>query len=201
MESNKRKVLVVQGLHEEGIKMLEKRQDVDFQVLMSDDENEISEAAKDVHAITVRTANITSKVIENAENLLVVSRHGVGYDSIDVDKLTQKNIPLTIAAHSNMVTVSEHTMMMMLALSKNVFYYDKFTRKADWSTRWNNKSWDLAEKKLLVIGFGRIGSRVVKRAQAFDMHVFVFDPFISTKLVEKNGAKSVKKCSQNFIRH
>ena len=192
MESNKRKVLVVQGLHEEGIKMLEKRQDVDFQVLMSDDENEILEAAKDVHAITVRTANITSKVIENAENLLVVSRHGVGYDSIDVDKLTQKNIPLTIAAHSNMVTVSEHTMMMMLALSKNVFYYDKFTRKADWSTRWNNKSWDLAEKKLLVIGFGRIGSRVVKRAQAFDMHVFVFDPFISTKLVEKNGAKSVK---------
>ena len=73
METNKRKVLVVQGLHEEGIKMLENRQDVDFQVLMSDDENEICEAAKDAHAITVRTANITKKIIEEAEKLLVVS--------------------------------------------------------------------------------------------------------------------------------
>ena len=61
METNKRKVLVVQGLHEEGIKMLENRSDIEHEVLMSDDENEISEAAKDVHAITVRTANIYSE--------------------------------------------------------------------------------------------------------------------------------------------
>ncbi len=191
MESNKRKVLVVQGLHEEGIKMLEMRPDIDFQVIMSDDENEISEAAKDVHAITVRTANISEKVIENAENLLIVSRHGVGYDSIDVSALTRKKIPLTIAAHSNMITVSEHAMMMMLALSKNVFYYDEFTRKADWSTRWNNKSWDLAQKKLLVIGFGRIGSKVTKRAKAFDMEVLVYDPYISKNLIHEAGAKSI----------
>ena len=82
-----------------------------------------------------------------------------------------------------MVTVSEHTMMMMLGLSKNVFYYDEFTRKADWSTRWNNKSWDLAGKKLLVIGFGRIGSRVTKRAIAFDMDVIVYDPYVSGDLI------------------
>ena len=191
METNKRKVLVVQGLHDEGIKMLENRQDVDFQVLMSDDENEICEAAKDAHAITVRTANITKKIIEEAEKLLVVSRHGVGYDSIDVDTLTSKKVPLTIAANSNMVTVSEHTMMMMLGLSKNIFYYDEFTRKADWSTRWNNKSWDLAGKKLLVIGFGRIGSRVTKRAIAFDMDVIVYDPYVSGDLIHNVGAKKV----------
>ena len=88
-----------------------------------------------------------------------------------------------------MITVAEHAMMMMLALSKNVFYYDEFTRKADWSTRWNNKSWDLAEKKLLVVGHGRIGARVVKRAKAFDMEVFVYDPYVSQQLIEKSGAK------------
>ena len=90
METNKRKVLVVQGLHEQGIKMLDKRSDIEYQVLMSDDENEISNAAKDVHGITVRTANITQKIIESAKNLLVVSRHGVGYDSIDTKTLSEK---------------------------------------------------------------------------------------------------------------
>ena len=191
MVTNKRKVLVVQGLHEEGIKMLESRSDIEFEVLMSDDEDEISKAAEDAHAITVRTANISSKIISNAEKLLVVSRHGVGYDSINVNELTNRKIPLTIAAHSNMITVAEHAMMMMLALSKNVFYYDEFTRKADWSTRWNNKSWDLAEKKLLVVGYGRIGTRVVKRAKAFDMEVFVYDPYVSQQLIEKSGAKKI----------
>ena len=132
METNKRKVLVVQGLHDEGIKMLEDRSDIEYKVLISDDENEISEAAKDVHGITVRTANITQKVIQNAKNLLVVSRHGVGYDSIDIKKLSEKKIPLTIAAHSNMISVAEHAMFLLLALSKNVFYYDDFTRKEDW---------------------------------------------------------------------
>ncbi len=192
METNKRKVLVVQGLHEEGIKMLENRPDIEFEILMSDNENEISDAAKNVDAITVRTANITKKIIDNSENLLVVSRHGVGYDSIDVGSLTRKKIPLTIAAHSNMITVAEHAMMMILALSKNVFYYDEFTRKADWSTRWNNKSWDLAEKKILVVGFGRIGSRVVRRAKAFDMQVLVYDPYVSSRDVEKIGANYVE---------
>ena len=188
MEKNKRKVLVVQGLHEEGIKMLENRSDIEHEVLMSDDENEISEAAKDVHAITVRTANISQKIIENAKNLLVVSRHGVGYDSIDIKTLSEQKVPLTIAAHSNMISVAEHAMFFLLALSKNVFYYDDFTRKADWSTRWNIKAWDLAEKKILIVGYGRIGSRVVKRALAFDMKVYVYDPYVDNKIISSSGA-------------
>ncbi len=191
MDTNKRKVLVVQGLHDEGIKMLKNRSDIEYQVLMSDDENEISEAARDVHGITVRTANITQKIIENAQNLIVVSRHGVGYDSIDTKSLSKKKIPLTIAAHSNMISVAEHAMFLLLALSKNVFYYDDFTRKADWSTRWNIKAWDLAEKKILIIGYGRIGSRVVKRALAFEMKVYVYDPFVDNKIIESSGAFAV----------
>ena len=95
---------------------------------MSDDENEILEAAKDVNGITVRTAKISSRIIEAANKLQVVSRHGVGYDSIDLVSLNNKKIPLTIAAHSNMISVSEQAMFFLLALSKNVFYYDDFTR-------------------------------------------------------------------------
>ena len=193
--NNKKKVLMVQGLHEEGQKLLLQRDDIEPITIMSANEDEILEAAKEVHGITVRTANISRKIIENSKNLQVVSRHGVGYDSIDVEALNDCGIPLAIAAHSNMISVAEHAMFMLLALSKNVFYYDKFARKADWSTRWDIRAWDLADKNLLVIGFGRIGSRLVKRALAFDMKVFVYDPYVDASEIKKSGANQVN----NFL--
>ncbi len=198
MSSNKYKVLVVQGLHEQGIQMLKNRTDIEFNVLMSDDENEILEAAKDVNGITVRTAKISSKIIEAANKLQVVSRHGVGYDSIDLVSLNNKKIPLTIAAHSNMISVSEQAMFFLLALSKNVFYYDDFTRKGDWTNRWDVKAWDLAQKNILVIGFGRIGSNFVKRALAFDMNVYVYDPYVEKEMVKISGAIPVDNIIENL---
>ncbi len=200
MSSNKYKVLVVQGLHEQGLEMLKNRTDIEFNVLMSDDENEILEAAKDVNGITVRTAQISSKIIEAANKLQVVSRHGVGYDSIDLVSLNNKKIPLTIAAHSNMISVSEQAMFFLLALNKNVFYYDDFTRKGDWTNRWDVKAWDLAQKNILVIGFGRIGSNFVKRALAFDMKVFVYDPYIKKDKIKISGAVPVDNFIENLAK-
>ena len=198
MSSNKYKILVVQGLHEQGLEMLKNRTDIEFNVLMSDDENEILEAAKDVSGITVRTAKISGKIIEAANKLQVVSRHGVGYDSIDLASLNNKKIPLTIAAHSNMISVSEQAMFFLLALSKNVFYYDDFTRKGDWANRWDVKAWDLAHKNILVIGFGRIGSNFVKRALAFDMRVYVYDPYVEKEKIKILGAIPVDNISENL---
>jgi len=198
MNSNKYKILVVQGLHEQGLQMLKNRTDIEFNVLMSDDENEILEAAKDVNGITVRTAKISSRIIEAANKLQVVSRHGVGYDSIDLVSLNNKKIPLTIAAHSNMISVAEQAMFFLLALSKNVFYYDDFTRKGDWTNRWDVKAWDLAQKNILVIGFGRIGSNFVKRALAFDMNVYVYDPYVEKEKVKFSGAIPVDNISENL---
>ncbi len=198
MGSNKYKVLVVQGLHEQGLEMLKQRSDIEFKVLLSDDENEILEAAKDVNGITVRTAQITEKIINSSKNLQVISRHGVGYDSINLKSLNNKKIPLTIAAHSNMISVSEQAMFFLLALNKNVFYYDDFTRKGDWTNRWDVKAWDLAEKNIMVIGFGRIGSNFVKRALAFDMNVYVYDPYIDHEKIKKSGAIPIQNFKNNL---
>ena len=198
MSSNKYKVLVVQGLHEKGLEMLKQRSDIEFNVLLSDDENEILEAAKDVNGITVRTAQITEKIINSSKNLQVISRHGVGYDSINLKSLNNKKIPLTIAAHSNMISVSEQAMFFLLALNKNVFYYDDFTRKGDWTNRWDVKAWDLAGKNIMVIGFGRIGSNFVKRALAFDMNVYVYDPYIDHEKIKKSGAIAIENLKDNL---
>ena len=198
MSSNKYKVLVVQGLHEQGLEMLKQRSDIEFNVLLSDDENEILEAAKDVNGITVRTAQITEKIINSSKNLQVISRHGVGYDSINLKSLNNKKIPLTIAAHSNMISVSEQAMFFLLALNKNVFYYDDFTRKGDWTNRWDVKAWDLAGKNIMVIGFGRIGSNFVKRALDFDMNVYVYDPYIDHEKIKKSGAIPIQNFKNNL---
>jgi D-3-phosphoglycerate dehydrogenase len=178
--------------------MLKQRSDIEFNVLLSDDENEILEAAKDVNGITVRTAQITEKIINSSKNLQVISRHGVGYDSINLKSLNKKKIPLTIAAHSNMISVSEQAMFFLLALNKNVFYYDDFTRKGDWTNRWDVKAWDLAGKNIMVIGFGRIGSNFVKRALAFDMNVYVYDPYIDHEKIKKSGAIPIQNFKNNL---
>jgi len=187
----KRKVLVIQGLHPEGLRLLEGRDDVVPVVLNSNDEQQIVEAARDVEAITVRTARITRAVIAAAPNLKIVARHGVGYDAVDVPALTARGIPLAIAPQSNMVSVAEHVMFMLLTLAKEASYYDAMTRSGDWRERWNIRGFDLAGKQLLVIGFGRTGSRVAHRARAFDMQVHACDPYIDQDLIRQSGCTPV----------
>jgi len=173
------------------MKMLGARDDIEPIVLMSHDEAEIIAAVREVQAIAVRTARITRAIVDAAPDLKVVSRHGVGYDSIDVDALTARGIPLTIAIHSNMVSVAEHVMFMLLTLAKEASYYDAMTRSGDWSARPDFKAWDLAGKKLLIIGFGRTGSRVAQRAVAFDMRVQVCDPYIDQGRITHAGCSVV----------
>ncbi len=190
--AGKRKVLVIQGLHPEGLKLLQARADVEPVVLMSTDEAEIAAAARDAHAITVRSARITRAVIEAARGLRVVARHGVGYDAVDVGALSERRIPLAISLYANMVPVAEHVMFMLLALAKQGASYDGMTRRGDWSGRWSPKAWELAGKHLLVIGFGRTGSRVARRARAFDMQVQACDPYIDQDLIARAGCVAVK---------
>jgi D-3-phosphoglycerate dehydrogenase len=187
----KKKVLMVQGLHPEGVKLLQARADVEPVALMSDDEGEITAAARDADAITVRSARITRGIIGAARELKVVGRHGVGYDAVDVAALTERGIPLAISIHANMVPVAEHVMFMLLTLFKEAAYYDALTRNADWGSRWNVKANDLAGKALLIVGFGRTGSRVARRALAFDMKVHACDPYIDQDLIRRAGCLPV----------
>ncbi len=190
-ETNKKRVLVIQPLHAKGIAILEARDDVEIVHCDSIDENEIAEAARDVHAFTVRTARITRRIIDMAPDLMAVSRHGVGYDAVDLETLNERGIPLCIAVHSNMVSVAEQAMAMLLALAKDVFRYDRVARQDNWRDRYPVRGFDLESKKLLIVGFGRIGSRVAKRANGFDMEVFAYDPYVDDAMIRAGGAEPI----------
>ena len=189
--TNKKRVLVIQPLHAAGMAMLEQRDDIEIIQCDSLDEDVIAEAAKDVHAMTVRAAKITKRIMDAAPDLMVVSRHGVGYDAVDLNTLTQRNIPLCIAVHSNMISVAEQAMALLLGLAKDMFYYDDVTRRDDWPNRWPTRAVDIDDKKILIVGFGRIGSQVAKRALGFDMKVYGYDPYIDQKIMTDAGVEPV----------
>jgi D-3-phosphoglycerate dehydrogenase len=180
------KVLVVQAFHEEGMKLLEARGDVTIEIVDGGLE-ELAERIVDADGVTMRTSLLPGEVIERAGRLKVVSRHGVGCDNIDVAALTRRGIPLAIAADANATAVAEHTLFFMLALAKQGLRYDRATRAGEWAVRNSLEAVDLLGRRVLVMGFGRIGREVAKRCAAFGMTVSVYDPYVQANVIEADG--------------
>ena len=186
------KVLVIGHIHQDGIDLLRARSDVTIETTEAHKESDLVKLVPDTDAILVRSALITSAVIEAAPLLKVVSRHGVGFNSVDVEALTARRIPLTIAVGGNAVSVAEHTLYLILALAKQGQCYDTAARQGDFSFRNAPIAREIETSKLLVIGFGRIGSQVARRALAFGMAVHVYDPYVPDSVVQDQGAQIVR---------
>jgi D-3-phosphoglycerate dehydrogenase / 2-oxoglutarate reductase len=180
------KVLVVQPFHEDGMKLLEARGDVSVEIVDGALE-ELALKIADADGVTLRTSPLPAAVIERAGRLKVVSRHGVGYDNIDVDALTRRGIPLAIAADANATAVAEHTLYFMLALAKQGLRHDRATRAGRWAVRNSLEAVDLLGRRVLVMGFGRIGREVAKRCAAFGMQIMVYDPYVQANVIEAAG--------------
>ena len=186
------KVLVIGHIHQDGIDLLRARSDVTIETTEAHKEADLVKLVPDTDAILVRSALITSAVIEAAPLLKIVSRHGVGFNSVDVEALTARRIPLTIAVGGNAVSVAEHTLYLILALAKQGQCYDTAARQGDFSFRNAPIAREIETSKLLVIGFGRIGSQVARRALAFGMTVHVHDPYVPDSVVQDQGAQIVR---------
>ncbi|HZA66765.1 MAG TPA: hydroxyacid dehydrogenase, partial [Geminicoccaceae bacterium] len=147
----------------------------------------LAEQIVDADGVTIRTSPLPAEILERAERLKVVSRHGVGYDNIDVETLSRRGIPLAIAADANATAVAEHTLFFMLALAKQGLRYDRATREGGWAVRNSLDAVDLMGRRVLVMGFGRIGREVAKRCAAFGMAVMVYDPYVQANVIEAAG--------------
>ena len=181
--SSKRKILLLQPIHDAGLALLRARNDVEIAIASAISEDTLIREVRDAHAIIARATPVTRAIIDAAGELYVVSRHGVGYDSVDVARLTERGIPLTIAIHGNALSVAEHTLYLILALAKRGFAFDEAVGRGNFDIRATLRGTDIAGKSLLVVGFGRTGTRVARFARAFDMKVFVYDPYIDQSLI------------------
>ena len=179
------KVLVADGVSKQGIDILAK----DFEVVVKDKlpAEELLEMIPDFDAIIVRSASkVTREVIERAKNLKIIGRAGVGVDNIDVAAATERGIIVINSPGGNTIAATEHTMAMMLAMSRNIPIANETMQKGEW----NRKKYvgvELRGKTLGVIGMGRIGSGVAKRALAFEMNVIGYDPYINEERAKAMG--------------
>ena len=180
-------VLVVGRVKPEGMAILEARPGLVVRVVDESDPRAIRAAAATATAILVRTAPIGAEVIDAATRLRVVSRHGVGYDNVDVAALNARRIPLAISANANRVSVAEHTMAMLLTMAKAALVHDAAVRGGDWAIRNRFLAFELMGRRLLLLGYGRIGREVAIRARAFGMSVAVHDPFVDAAALAEFG--------------
>ena len=146
----------------------------------------------DVSGIVLRTAQMPNEVIDACPNLQIIARHGVGYDNVDINYLNKKKIALGVTGTANAVSVAEHVMTFFLQLTKNIHLSDELTRKGKFQEKGNLPSFfELYQKNVLILGFGRIGQAVAKRCLGFEMNVYVYDPYVSKDTIEKMGCHSI----------
>jgi D-3-phosphoglycerate dehydrogenase / 2-oxoglutarate reductase len=184
---NQYKVLLAGPMPKAATDLFDARDDVVYEAITDVSEAVLLEKMGDVDGITVRTADITENIIKNSPKLKVVSRFGVGYDSIDVPALDAHGVPLMIVGTANSVAVAEAALYMMLELAKEGFKHDQEVRKGNWNYRLGMHAIELWRKNVLIVGFGRIGTRVAPRCQAFDMNVFVLDPYVDDDVIQAAG--------------
>ena len=192
------KVLVKEKIADSGVDLLKQNFEVDLGLEMSDEE--LAEAIGAYDAILIRSATkLTPELIERADNLKVIGRAGTGVDNVDIPAATRRGIVVANAPESNSVAAAEHTLALALSLFRNVPQAHGALVDGRWD-RAKYKGAELYGKTIGIVGFGRIGQLVAKRAQAFDMDVIAFDKFVSAERFKELGVHGVSQLEELFER-
>jgi D-3-phosphoglycerate dehydrogenase len=185
------KIAIVGAIHELGWELLQSR----GHTIIDISDTSISSLKKelaDVSGIVLRTAQMPNEVIDACPHLQIIGRHGVGYDNVDLNYLSQKNIALGVTGTANAVSVAEHVMTFFLQLTKNIHLSDELTRKGEFQNKGNLPPFfELYQKNVLILGFGRIGQAVAKRCLGFEMNVYVYDPYVEVKIIEESNCHPI----------
>ena len=194
-----KKILIIQPIHKEGIKLLQSNSEYEFEVVENIEINFLKNKIKDCDGVSIRTAKLSGEVIEAANNLKIISRHGVGYDNVDLNYIKKNKIALLITATANAIAVAEHVIYMMLSISKSINQYDQEVRIGNFKKNASTiTTLELFKKEILIVGFGRIGRSLIKRCKGFEMKVKVFDPFVNKETIERFGGQKIENLNDGL---
>ncbi len=183
------KVLVADPLAKEGIEMMRSKAEVDVKTGLKEDE--LASIIAGYDALVVRSqTKVTGKIIAAGKKLKVIARAGVGIDNVDVEEATKRHILVLNAPTSNTISAAEHTMALIFALARHIPSANASLKGGEWK-RSEFTGVELMGKTLGIVGLGRVGSEVAKRARAFEMKLIAFDPYISADRAKELGAELV----------
>ncbi len=178
-------ILAADGIANEGIELLKENFDVEVRDKISHEE--LLEIIPTFDALIVRSASkVSADVLERGVNLKIIGRAGVGVDNIDVQAATARGIIVINSPDGNTIAATEHTFAMMLAVSRNIPQANQVMHAGGWDRK-KFVGVELRNKTLGIIGLGKIGAGVAKRAQSFDMKVIAYDPFVSEERAKSLG--------------
>jgi len=181
------KVLVSDPLADEGLAILRGACDVDVRTELP--EGELVRIIGDYDALVVRSGTtVTARIIDAGKRLKIIGRAGVGVDNINVETATHRGIPVVNAPEGNTLAATEHTMAMMLALARNIPQANASLKGRQWK-RSKFMGIELNEKTLGIVGLGRIGREIAKRAKVMEMRCIAYDPFLTKERATQLGVE------------
>ena len=192
MPSNRKKVLAPLTMGKEGVALLRSRDDIELQMYAPGlPKSELLPMLADVAGIALSVTPFGKPEMDAAPVMQVVARIGVGYDAVDVPALTARRVPLMIGGTANSTSVAEHAFHLMMALAKRTPALDAMVRKGAWGDRHANLPMELSGKTIVIVGFGRIGTRIARRCLGFDMQVLIYDPYVPAEKIASAGCERV----------
>jgi D-3-phosphoglycerate dehydrogenase / 2-oxoglutarate reductase len=189
MATEKFRVLVAGKIHKAGVELLAARNDVVVDSVEAVTTDAYRPFLDKAQGILIRTQPMGAAEIALAPHLKIVSRHGVGFDAVDVASLNARKIPLAVVGDVNSRAVAEHTLMLMLAAARRTVAHHVASTSGNWNERNRFDAVELDGKNLMVLGFGRIGRRVAELGRAFGMRITAFDPFVTADQAKSLGAE------------
>jgi D-3-phosphoglycerate dehydrogenase len=195
MATNKKKIFVTESMSKPGRALLKERDDIEIvefpNMISAVDFEALLKAQAPVHGVALGPTRFGEPELEASGDMKVVTRIGVGYDAVDVPALSRRNIPLMVAGSANSPSVAEQAMFMMLWLAKRAVEMHSLVKDGKWAARLGLLPYDLYGKTVLIIGFGRIGTRTAKRCLAMEMNVLVYDPYKPAAEITAAGCEPV----------
>ncbi len=186
------KIGILEKIDEAGIKLLDNHPNFQYEIIEDVSKKNLIKELPKFDGLTLRVVKLNSEILSNCKKLKVISRHGVGYDNVDLDYLKKNKITLLITATANAVAVAEHVMYMILSLSKGITSYDTAVRSGNFKENISKiETYELYKKEILIAGFGRIGKNLIKRCLGFEMKVNVYDPFIDKEIIKSFGGEKI----------
>ncbi|CAI2433485.1 hydroxyacid dehydrogenase [Serratia ficaria] len=184
-------ILVAGKIHDAGMALLHRAPGFSVRLVPEVSVDSYAPFLAEADALLIRTQPLALRQIQAAQRLKIVSRHGVGYDSVDVAALNERQIPLTIIGDVNSLSVAEHTLSLLLALAKRLCYFDRSIREGEWNRRNGFSALEMAGRTLFILGFGRIGREVARLAAGFRMQVVAYDPYLPDEVFSQHGVSRI----------
>jgi len=185
------KVLISDSLSKEAVEILEKEQELKVDVNTKMTPEEFKKALPEYDALVVRSSTkVTKDAIAGANKLKVIGRAGVGLDNVDLEAASKKGIIVVNTPGGNTISTAEHALSLMLSMSRNIAQADASMRRGEWERK-KLMGVELYGKVLGIVGLGRIGTEVARRAISFEMRVLAFDPYLSVEKAKELGIESV----------